>query len=91
MLVYGSILESQKEIVKSNVDEIHEYLLLKGVDVCSIHGDKDQYSRIKAIREEQKKDKDLDKDELKKEKPEKNKTTKHKQPKSKKKKSKERG
>ena len=46
---------------------------------------------IKAIREEQKKDKDLDKDELKKEKPEKNKTTKHKQPKSKKKKSKERG
>ena len=46
---------------------------------------------IKAIREEQKKDKDLDKDELKKEKSEKNKTTKHKQPKSKKKKSKERG
>lgn len=46
---------------------------------------------IKAIREEQKKDKDLDKDELKKEKPEKYKTTKHKQPKSKKKKSKERG
>ena len=46
---------------------------------------------IKAIREEQKKDKDLDKDELKKEKPEKNKTTKHKQPKSKKKKAKERG
>ena len=44
-----------------------------------------------AIREEQKKDKDLDKDELKKEKSEKNKTTKHKQPKSKKKKSKERG
>ena len=36
---------------KSNVDEIHEYLLSKGVDVCSIHGDKDQYSRIKAIRE----------------------------------------
>lgn len=36
---------------KSDVDEIHEYLLLKGIDVCSIHGDKDQCSRIKAIRE----------------------------------------
>lgn len=36
---------------KSDVDEIHEYLLLKGIDACSIHGDKDQYSRIKAIRE----------------------------------------
>ena len=44
-----------------------------------------------AIREEQKKDKELDKDELKKEKSEKNKTTKHKQPKSKKKKSKKKG
>lgn len=36
---------------KSDVDEIHEYLLLKGIDACSIHGDKDQFSRIKAIRE----------------------------------------
>lgn len=46
---------------------------------------------IKSIKEEQKKEKDLDKSELKKEKTQKNKTTKHKQPKSKKKKSKERG
>lgn len=46
---------------------------------------------IKSIKEEQKKEKDLDKSELKKEKTQKNKSTKHKQPKSKKKKSKERG
>ncbi len=46
---------------------------------------------IKSIREEQRKEKDLDKSELKNEKTEKNQTTKHKQPKSKKKKSKERG
>ena len=46
---------------------------------------------IKSIKEEQKKERDLDKSELKNEKTEKNKTTKHKQPKSKKKKSKERG
>ena len=46
---------------------------------------------IRSIKEEQKKERDLDKSELKNEKTEKNKTTKHKQPKSKKKKSKERG
>lgn len=46
--------------------------------------------KIKSIKEEQKKERDLDKSELKNEKTEKNKTTKHKQPKSKKKKSKER-
>lgn len=46
---------------------------------------------IKSIKEEQKKEKDLDKSELKKEKTQKNKSTKHKQLKSKKKKSKERG
>lgn len=46
---------------------------------------------IKTIKEEQKKERDLDKSEPKKEKNEKNKSTKHKQPKSKKKKSKERG
>lgn len=27
---------------KSDVDEIHEYLLLKGVEAVSIHGSKDQ-------------------------------------------------
>ena len=42
--------------------------------------------KIKSIKEEQKKERDLDKSELKNEKTEKNKTTKHKQPKSKKKK-----
>lgn len=47
--------------------------------------------KIKSIKEEQKKERDLDRSELKNEKTEKNKTTKHKQPKSKKKKSKERG
>ena len=47
--------------------------------------------KIKSIKEEQKKERDLDKSELKNEKTEKNKTTKHKQPRSKKKKSKERG
>ena len=46
---------------------------------------------IKSIKEEQKKERDLDKSELKNEKTQPNKTTKHKQPKSKKKKSRERG
>ena len=46
---------------------------------------------IKSIKEEQKKERDLDKSELKNEKTQPNKTTQHKQPKSKKKKSKERG
>ena len=46
---------------------------------------------IKSIKEEQKKERDLDKSELKNEKTQPNKTTKHKRPKSKKKKSKERG
>lgn len=46
---------------------------------------------IKSIKEEQKKERDLDKSELKNEKTQPNKTTKHKQPKSKKKNSKERG
>jgi len=36
---------------KNDVDEIHEYLLLKGIDVVSIHGDKDQDERNHAIRE----------------------------------------
>ena len=36
---------------KNDVDEIHEYLLLKGVDACSIHGDKDQEERNQPLRE----------------------------------------
>lgn len=47
--------------------------------------------KIKSIKEEQKKERDLDKSELKNEKTEKNKTTKHKQPKSKKKNQKKEG
>ncbi|KAM3576840.1 hypothetical protein VYU27_001206 [Nannochloropsis oceanica] len=36
---------------KSDVDNIHEYLLLKGVDAVAIHGSKDQTERDEAIRE----------------------------------------
>jgi len=36
---------------KSDVDNIHEYLLLKGVDAVAIHGSKDQAERDEAIRE----------------------------------------
>jgi len=35
---------------KRDVDEIHEYLLLKGVEAVSIHGSKDQEERNEAIR-----------------------------------------
>lgn len=34
---------------KSDVDDIHEYLLLKGVEAVSIHGGKDQEERNEAI------------------------------------------
>ncbi len=34
---------------KGDVDDIHEYLLLKGVDAVSIHGGKDQAERNEAI------------------------------------------
>lgn len=34
---------------KSEVDDIHEYLLLKGVQAVSIHGDKEQEERNEAI------------------------------------------
>ena len=36
---------------KDDIDFIQEYLLLKGIDVCSIHSDKDQYVRSKALKE----------------------------------------
>jgi ATP-dependent RNA helicase DDX41 len=36
---------------KSDVDDIHEYLLLKGVEAVSIHGSKDQSERDEAIKE----------------------------------------
>jgi ATP-dependent RNA helicase DDX41 len=35
---------------KGDVDEIHEYLLIKGVSTASIHGGKDQEERNEAIR-----------------------------------------
>jgi len=35
---------------KGDVDEIHEYLLVKGVEAASIHGGKDQEERNEAIR-----------------------------------------
>lgn len=35
---------------KRDVDEIHEYLLLKGVEAVSIHGSKDQEERNEAIK-----------------------------------------
>merc|ERR1712146_661897 len=34
---------------KADVDDIHEYLLLKGVEAVSIHGGKDQVERNEAI------------------------------------------
>lgn len=34
---------------KADVDAIHEYLLLKGVEAVAIHGGKDQEERTKAI------------------------------------------
>ena len=36
---------------KQDVDAIHEYLLLKGIEAVSTHGDKDQEERNKAVQE----------------------------------------
>jgi ATP-dependent RNA helicase DDX41 len=36
---------------KNDVDELTEYLLLKGIEVCSLHGEKDQEERNQAIKE----------------------------------------
>ncbi len=36
---------------KNDVDEIHEYLILKGLDVCSMHGDIKQEDRNESVRE----------------------------------------
>ncbi|KAL4438851.1 hypothetical protein ABPG74_016571 [Tetrahymena malaccensis] len=45
---------------KSNdVDDIHEYLLLKGIDVTSLHGGKKQEERTKAMKEFQQSQKDV--------------------------------
>jgi ATP-dependent RNA helicase DDX41 len=44
---------------KKDVDEIHEYLLLKGVSAVSIHGGKSQEERNEAIRQFKAMDKDV--------------------------------
>lgn len=44
---------------KAEVDDIHEYLLLKGVEAVSIHGGKDQEERQWAIREFKEERKDV--------------------------------
>eukprot|EP00879_Flechtneria_rotunda_P016085 GHRR01016826.1.p1 GENE.GHRR01016826.1~~GHRR01016826.1.p1 ORF type:complete len:570 (+),score=225.58 GHRR01016826.1:392-2101(+) len=36
---------------KRDVDAIHEFLLVQGVDVVAVHGDKDQQERLDAIRD----------------------------------------
>eukprot|EP00940_MAST-03C_sp_MAST-3C-sp2_P001262 g1262.t1 len=44
---------------KSDVDDIHEYLLLKGVSAVSIHGGKDQQERFDGIKQFQDHSKDV--------------------------------
>ena len=44
---------------KQDVDAIHEYLLLKGVDAVAIHGGKDQEERLKSIESFRNKKKDV--------------------------------
>lgn len=44
---------------KNDVDDIHEYLLLKGVEAAAVHGGKDQEERSKAIDMFRNKEKDV--------------------------------
>lgn len=44
---------------QSDVDDIHEYLLLKGIDAVAIHGALDQSVRVKAIEEFKRGEKDV--------------------------------
>ena len=44
---------------KSDVDDIHEYLLLKGVGAVAIHGDKDQEDRHRSIQQYRNQEKDV--------------------------------
>ena len=44
---------------QGDVDDIHEYLLLKGVDAVAIHGGKSQPDRIAAIEQFKKGEKDV--------------------------------
>lgn len=44
---------------QTDVDDIHEYLLLKGIDAAAIHGGLDQSVRIRAIEEFKSGEKDV--------------------------------
>lgn len=44
---------------KADVDDIHEYLLLKGVEAVAIHGDKDQEERHRSIQQFRQREKDV--------------------------------
>lgn len=44
---------------KQDVDQIHEYLLLKGVEAVAIHGGKDQEERSKAVEQFRAQEKDV--------------------------------
>lgn len=44
---------------KPDVDQIHEYLLLKGVEAVAIHGGKDQEERSKAVEQFRNQEKDV--------------------------------
>lgn len=44
---------------KQDVDQIHEYLLLKGVEAVAIHGGKDQEERSKAVEQFRNQEKDV--------------------------------
>jgi ATP-dependent RNA helicase DDX41 len=44
---------------KSDVDEIHEFLLIKGIDACAIHGGKEQQERELAVKQFRKGEKDV--------------------------------
>lgn len=44
---------------KQDVDQIHEYLLLKGVEAVAIHGGKDQEERSKAVEQFRSQEKDV--------------------------------
>ena len=48
-LVSVEILKKSFIDIFQDVDAIHEYLLLKGVQAAAIHGGKDQEDRIKAV------------------------------------------
>eukprot|EP00111_Clytia_hemisphaerica_P018377 TCONS_00054335-protein len=44
---------------KSDVDDIHEYLLLKSVEAVAVHGDKDQEDRHRSIQQYRNREKDV--------------------------------